>query len=178
MARKGYIEELFARNGYEIEQIDMSTHPYTGRNPSCCFVDLTSNSQADIAAQKLNDQDLLGLPVRLGPGVAASRRGPFSQGYRKAYPKPAVFQRRTRNDASYHSHGYSDQARRVWVADFPDLGEHNAFDGGVRELFAGFDMTRPRFAQIARRIAKKQQSSPTALALKQIATQVTLVTSK
>ncbi|KAI4218279.1 MAG: hypothetical protein LQ349_008782, partial [Xanthoria aureola] len=48
--------------------------PYSGRNPSYCFVELTSPSQAERAVQHLNGQYLLGRPLKIGPGIAASSK--------------------------------------------------------------------------------------------------------
>ena len=75
----------------------MSIDPFTGRNPSYCtgrgsikprkrlnscswqssqdegFVELEPREQADRAIQELNGKDLLGRPVRRGPGVAQEK---------------------------------------------------------------------------------------------------------
>lgn len=58
----------------------MSIDPYTGRNPSYCFVELKSKEQADRAMRKLSGKDLLGRPVKIGPGIArSSSKGPRAQ---------------------------------------------------------------------------------------------------
>lgn len=46
----------------------MSIDPYTGRNPSYCFIELKTKEQADSAMQQLSGTDILGRPAKLGPG--------------------------------------------------------------------------------------------------------------
>ena len=120
--------------------------PYSGRNPSYCFVELTSPSQAENAMRHLNGQYLLGRPLKIGPGIAASKKRNATviqnNRNREAYPneeEPVVFQRWTRTDASEHFE-YGKQGRRVWVGGLPQMGAHSAVNAGVRELFAGFEM--------------------------------------
>ena len=49
----------------------MSIDPFTRRNPSYCFVEVTSKAQAEQATRDLNGTMLLGRPLKVGPGVAA-----------------------------------------------------------------------------------------------------------
>ncbi|KAI4230234.1 MAG: hypothetical protein L6R36_000199 [Xanthoria steineri] len=125
MAQTKDIENLFANNNYQIDHINMSTDPYSGRNPSYCFVELTSPSQAENAMQHLNGQSFLGRPLKIGPGIAASskkRNATINQKTRnhEKYPEeePVVFQRWTRTDASDHFE-YGKQGQRVWVGGLP-----------------------------------------------------------
>lgn len=119
----------------------MSIDPYSGRNPSYCFVELASKAQVDQAMQEMNGQHLLGRPVKLGPGVAKSKKKPSAdhKKYQK-YPEREVFRRWTRTDAEDHFEGYSEQGRRLWVGGLPKMGEHAAVNKGIRELFDGFKM--------------------------------------
>ncbi|KAL8991988.1 MAG: hypothetical protein Q9169_007469 [Polycauliona sp. 2 TL-2023] len=112
----------------------MSTDPYTGRNPSYCFVELPSKSQAEVAMKELSGQLLLGRPVKIGPGLASSKKPSFD------YVKATVFKRWTQTDASNHFEGYTYQGRRVWVGGLPEMGHHSAVNAGVRELFAGCEI--------------------------------------
>lgn len=119
----------------------MSIDPYSGRNPSYGFVELTSKSQADSAMQDLNGKTLLGRPVKLGPGVASRKsRKATSQNADKTYLEKPVYDRWTRTDDSTQFKGYSDQGRRVWVGGLPKMENHYAVNTGIRELFAGFQM--------------------------------------
>ncbi|KAL8727711.1 MAG: hypothetical protein Q9166_005884 [cf. Caloplaca sp. 2 TL-2023] len=68
--------------------MNVSINPYSGRNPSYCFVELVSKAHADGAMQNLNGQNILGRPVKLGPGVAASaKRKVTNQNKRGGYPE-------------------------------------------------------------------------------------------
>ncbi|KAL8846298.1 MAG: hypothetical protein Q9221_008606 [Calogaya cf. arnoldii] len=141
MAKTKDIENLFSQNNYQIAHINMSIDSFTSRNPSYCFVELTTKHQADTAMQQLNGQSLLGRPVKIGPGVAASRKrkATTDQSRDARYPEKPVFQRwtRTESDAS-ERFGYGTQGRRVWVGGLPKMGTHGAVNAGVRELFGGF----------------------------------------
>ncbi|KAI4252379.1 MAG: hypothetical protein L6R42_007988 [Xanthoria sp. 1 TBL-2021] len=142
MAKTTDIQDLFTHNNYQISHINMSIDPYSGRNPSYCFVELTSKSQADSAMQELSGQFLLGRPVKIGPGVAASKKRKATTNHSKhveTYPEEPVFQRWTRTDAPDHF-DYGKQGRRVWVGGLPKMGAHSAVNAGVRELFAGFEI--------------------------------------
>ncbi|KAL8800637.1 MAG: hypothetical protein Q9182_005050 [Xanthomendoza sp. 2 TL-2023] len=119
----------------------MSTDPYSGRNPSYCFVELTTKSQADDAMQELSGKLVLGRPVKLGPGLAApKRKTAMSRSSRGGYSHTPVFQRWTRTDASDHFEGYGLHGRRVRVGGLPKMGAHSAVNAGIRELFAGFEI--------------------------------------
>ena len=119
----------------------MSTDPYTGRNPSYCFVELTTKSQADKALQSLAGQDVLGRPLKLGPGVARSKNQRSTDDAKnKRFPEREVFRRWTRTDAPDHFKGYSGQGQRLWVGGLPEMGMNASVNQGVRELFEGFKM--------------------------------------
>ena len=64
------VEQLFTDNGFTIVNTIMSTDPFTGRNPSYCFVDLETPEEATKAMNQLNGSDVLGRAVRINPGVA------------------------------------------------------------------------------------------------------------
>ncbi|KAL8819720.1 MAG: hypothetical protein Q9223_001908 [Gallowayella weberi] len=126
MAKGVDVMDLFERNGYQIEHMNMSTDPYSGRNPSYCFVELTTKSQADNAMRELSGKLVLGRPVKIGPGLAApKKKSAINRSSRGCYSHTPVFQRWTRTDASDHFEGYGLQGRRV---------------RGIRELFAGFEI--------------------------------------
>jgi len=121
----------------------MSTDPYTGRNPSYCFVELETKDQADKAMHELNGQDVLGQPVKIGPGVANSnRRRPrdsHDRARQERRPTP-VFDRWTRTDAPDHFREYKAQRRRLWVGGLSRMGKHHTVNDEVRNLFKGFRM--------------------------------------
>lgn len=75
-AQKADIESLFGERGFNVTNVNISTDPFTGRNPSYCFVDLDSAEEAQRAIAELNGVDVLGRALKVSPGVA--RRGPGS----------------------------------------------------------------------------------------------------
>ena len=123
----------------------MSIDPYSGRNPSYCFVELATKEQADRAMLELNGRELLGRPVKLGPGIAKSKnRRPSEESNQRAgnkldNPRP-VFDRWTRTDAPDHWKGYSEQGRRLFVGGLPRMPDHHTVNADVRELFRGYSV--------------------------------------
>lgn len=123
----------------------MSIDPYSGRNPSYCFVELATKEQADRATLELNGRELLGRPVKLGPGIARSKnRRPIETSNQRAGNKldssRPVFDRWTRTDASDHWKGYSEQGRRLFVGGLPRMPDHHTVNADVRELFRGYNV--------------------------------------
>ena len=126
------------------EHINMSIDPYTGRNPSYCFVELSSKDQADKAILELNGRDVLGRAVKVGSGVASKGRKPSGNHHntmrheRRTVP---AFDRWTRTDASEHFRAYNEQGRRLWVGGLPRMGDHPTVNDEVRNLFKGYKMS-------------------------------------
>ena len=69
-AQRSDIEELFTGSGCNVVNISISTDPFSGRNPSYCFVDLESAEEAQRAMSELNGVDFMGRSLRVSPGVA------------------------------------------------------------------------------------------------------------
>lgn len=94
--------------------------------------------------RELNGRDLLGRPVKIGPGVAKpeskrSRVQDDQESRRRARQTP-TFDRWTRRDAADHWTGYSEQGRRLWVGGLPRMDDHVTVNNEVRELFKGFKL--------------------------------------
>ncbi|KAL1961925.1 hypothetical protein VTN77DRAFT_754 [Rasamsonia byssochlamydoides] len=150
MAKKEDVEALFAGGDYKIERIDISIDPFTGRNPSYCFVELETKDQADKAMKELDGRDLLGRPVKVKPGVAKSTQqdrssprttdsaSPHANG--KTSSPSFTFDRWHRNDASTHWKGYSDQGRRLYVGGLPKLSNQMSIDSEIRNFFKGYNV--------------------------------------
>jgi RNA recognition motif-containing protein len=127
------------------ERIDISIDPFTGRNPSYCFVELKNKEQADRAMLELNGKEMLGRPVKIGPGVTKSSRdrsyvrtNMYARNERK--PPPFVFDRWERTDAADHWKGYSDQGRRLYIGGLPRMPDQRTANDEIRNLFQGFTM--------------------------------------
>ena len=107
----------------------MSTDPFTGRNPSYCFVELKTKELADKAMEELNGKILLGRPIKLGPGIA-SQRGNHKVKSDYIYPSgwrdhdTPTFNRWTRLDAADHWTGYTDDGRRLFIGGLPEMKGH------------------------------------------------------
>lgn len=95
--------------------------------------------------EELNGTNLLGRPVKIGPGVAKGRGNRVIQGdgvainKRSGLPTP-VFDRWTRTDAPDHWKAYNKENRRLIVSGLPRMVDHYSVNEGVRELFKGFTM--------------------------------------
>lgn len=135
---------------YDREHINMSIDPYSGRNPSYCFVELATQEQANKAMLELSGKAILGRPVKVGPGIARSRNGrPSEEGGQRSRntrdTSRPVFDRWTRTDAPDHWKGYSEQGRRLFVGGLPPMPDHHTVNADVRELFKGYSVYVLRF---------------------------------
>lgn len=123
----------------------MSIDPFTGRNPSYCFVELQTKEQAERAIHELDGKELVGRSAKVRPGVAP-RKG-IGTGTNNDIFNPRLgqhsrpaFDRWTRTDAADHWKGYSEQKRRLYVGGLPQMHDHYSVDADVRNLFQGFSM--------------------------------------
>lgn len=74
-AQTADVQQFFTENGYNDAKVTMTTDPFTGRNPSYCFVDLSSPEEASKALEQLNGAEVLGRAVRMGPGNSKREGG-------------------------------------------------------------------------------------------------------
>lgn len=79
-AQKADIESLFADQGFDVVNVSISTDPFSGRNPSYCFVDLATPEEAQRAIAELNGIEVLGRSLRVSPGVAKRGSGQAGRG--------------------------------------------------------------------------------------------------
>ncbi|EQL30828.1 hypothetical protein, variant 2 [Blastomyces dermatitidis ATCC 26199] len=146
MAKKKDVEALFTEGEtvYNVERIDISIDPFTGRNPSYCFVELESKQQADLAMVELNGKDMLGRPVKIKPGIPKSSKEPFGRRDMATTPEKQpprfVFERWERSDAANHWYDYSAQGRRLFVGGLPRMPDQPTADYEIRKLFYGFNI--------------------------------------
>ncbi|PGH32237.1 hypothetical protein GX50_04968 [[Emmonsia] crescens] len=147
MAKKKDVEALFTEGEtvYDVERIDISIDPFTGRNPSYCFVELESKQQADLAMVELDGKDMLGRPVKIKPGIPKSSKEPFGRRdlattTPEKQPSRFAFERWERSDASSHWYDYSAQGRRLFVGGLPRMPDQPTADYEIRKLFYGFNI--------------------------------------
>lgn len=129
--------------------IDFSIDPFTGRDPSFCFVDLASNYAAQ-AIETMQGQDIRGRPIRLNhnsrsnskaswPRPTAQHRGRNPKGTTPADINDGafVFNRWTRDDAKDHWIAPHDEDRRLFIGGLPRISTQRALDLEMRQLFRG-----------------------------------------
>ena len=95
-------------------------------------MDLQNNQQADKAILTLNGLEVLGRPIKIGPGVAKSKGQNNQPG--------DSYDRWERNDAADHWGGYTEQGRRVFVGGLPRMSNHYDVEDGVRQFFHGYNV--------------------------------------
>ncbi|EER42969.1 ribonucleoprotein [Histoplasma capsulatum H143] len=148
MAKKKDVEALFTKGEtvYNVERVDISIDPFTGRNPSYCFVELESKAQADLAMAELNGKDMLGRPVTIKPGIPKSFKEPLfgrrdqTKMTPEKQPPRFAFERWERSDAASHWYDYSAQGRRLFVGGLPRMPDQPTADYEIRKLFYGFNV--------------------------------------
>ncbi|KAF7984797.1 hypothetical protein HWV62_11800 [Athelia sp. TMB] len=152
-AQEEDIEKLFSENGFSIAKIDMSIDPFTGRNPSYCFVDLETAEDASRAMAELNGKEILGRVAKIKPGVA--KRPPEyaptpTRGWGTRDTAPArnhsteykpTFDRWSRTDAHNHWEGPPLPGHRLYVGGLPRIDGQPRVDAEIQALFRGFQLT-------------------------------------
>ncbi|PLB42715.1 ribonucleoprotein [Aspergillus candidus] len=150
------VKALFTAAEFAIERIDIAVDPFTGRNPSYCFVDLESKEIADKAMVELDGSDMLGRPVKIRPGVvkSASERSQQQQQQQQGdgSPRPnrnapfSVDQWRRGGDAPAPipapalTRTNSDSSRRLYVGGLPRLTDAEEISSNMTQFFQGYDV--------------------------------------
>ncbi|KAF7196005.1 RNA-binding protein CP33, chloroplastic [Pseudocercospora fuligena] len=153
VAQKSDIENFFSQNNVAIKKIDISTDPFTGRNPSYCFVDFHSEEEAAQAMENLQGQEIRGRPVRINP---KTERSSFKERLptkvwdrnwtRREVPSRDVdetahaFDRWNRDDAQTHWSAPENEKRRIWVGGLPRIPNQDSLNAEMRELFQGYNV--------------------------------------
>lgn len=69
------IETYLTEAGFDIERLDISVDPFTGKNPSYCFVELFTAEQAQRALSELPGASFMGRPLRVNVHIPKRRDG-------------------------------------------------------------------------------------------------------
>jgi RNA recognition motif-containing protein len=116
--------------------------PFTGRNPSYCFVDLQTKEHAERAMVELDGRDMLGRPVKIKPGVAKSAeraaeqpRTPFAMSRWRERPEGSP----TSSPTSFAKVNH-DSSQRVYVGGLPRLTEPESVQSNMRTFFQGYNV--------------------------------------
>ncbi|KAF3391305.1 hypothetical protein F1880_007521 [Penicillium rolfsii] len=138
------VEALFTAAEFPIERIDIAIDPFTGRNPSYCFVDLQTKEHAERAMVELDGHDMLGRPVKIKPGVAKSAeraaehtRTPFSSPMSRWRPSESSNNSNTISSAKVNN---NDSSQRVYVGGLPRLTEPESVQSNMRTFFQGYNV--------------------------------------
>ncbi|KAK3058516.1 hypothetical protein LTR09_000080 [Extremus antarcticus] len=147
VAQREDVEALFEANGISISKLDIPTDPFTGRNPSYCFVDLLPGD-ASLALDRLPGQEVRGRPIKVS-SYTERRRKPARSNF-DTYAgvstcidptlstQAHVFDRWHRRDAKEHWTTPCDEGRRLWIGGLPRIDSAPALNVELRKLFQGF----------------------------------------
>ncbi|KAJ5321989.1 Multiple RNA-binding domain-containing protein [Penicillium brevicompactum] len=126
------VKAIFMAAQMPIEGIDIAIDPFTGRNPSYCFVDLQHKEHASRAMSELDGIDMLGRPLKIRPGVAKSQErinnppSPFNVSGWREQERPSFAKLN------------SDSSSRVYVGGLPRLTDHEVVQNGIETFFKDF----------------------------------------
>lgn len=123
---------------FHSERIDIAVDPFTGRNPSYCFVDLTTKEQAERAMAQLDGHDLQGRPVRIKPGVAKSADDQNQQQQQRS--SPFGQDRWRRSDQSSPARVNTDSSRRVYVGGLPRVADAEGVQSKILTFFHEYNV--------------------------------------
>ncbi|KKK14840.1 hypothetical protein P175DRAFT_0526393 [Aspergillus ochraceoroseus IBT 24754] len=159
-AKSEDVQALFTAAGFGIERIDIAIDPFTGRNPSYCFVDLETKELAERAMAELDGQDMLGRPVKIKPGVIKSagersqqrteptlgsprsnRTSPFNADrWRRDDPAGASASASASAAPGTPSKTNSDSSRRLYVGGLPKLTDQEAITSNITNFFKDYNV--------------------------------------
>ena len=131
------------------KKIVMSIDPFTGRNPSYCFVDLYRVEDAARALKTLQRRSIRGRPVKVNLEFKRRNRSARQASYmlvsggtiaRPFNENAYVFDRWPRDDASEHWTNPQDEGRRLYVGRLSKRSGQHTVDLEMRDLFDGFDL--------------------------------------
>lgn len=120
------------------ERIDIAIDPFTGRNPSYCFVDLNTKEDAQRAMVDLDGKDMLGRPVKIKPGVARSSAERNEQQQRS--PVGMDRWRRPEGASPIKTVADSDASQRVYVGGLPRVAEAEVLEAHIKTFFQGYNV--------------------------------------
>ncbi|KAJ5661477.1 uncharacterized protein N7477_009093 [Penicillium maclennaniae] len=137
------VEALFTAAQYSVERIDIAIDPFTGRNPSYCFVDLQTKEAAERAMIELDGRDMQGRAVRVKPGVtkSASERTDDRSGERTGEQSRGasnnIINARWRSPATAVTPP-PDSSQRVYVGGLPRVAEQETVESNMKNFFSEF----------------------------------------
>lgn len=130
----------------------MSIDPFTGRNPSYCFVDLDRSEDAEAVKRRLGGYKIRGRPIKIDYDVGKRSIGPqrteshTRKGEWRRFDSerttgsPMVFDRYARKDARDHWTKPVEEGRRLYVGGLSDNANQGQVNEEMRHLFSGFNI--------------------------------------
>jgi hypothetical protein len=112
----------------------MSIDAFTGRNPSYCFVDMYTESDASLALQTMQGQLVRWRPVKLNRNTQRQRPKPQSATEKRLN----TF--RYRDDVSSHWTAPAMENRRLYVGGLPQIAGQRTLNAEMAALFHGYDI--------------------------------------
>jgi RNA recognition motif-containing protein len=131
----------------------MSIDPFSGRNPSYCFVDLASKDDAEAVIRKLQAQTIRGRPIRIKYDTgkrdcseAFQLKTRMQNGEWKTFnftpstAKPSIFDRYEWKEAREHWTKPIEEGRRLFVGGLSDISCQAFVNVEMQQLFEVFDL--------------------------------------
>jgi RNA recognition motif-containing protein len=160
------MEQYLSDAGFQVERLDMSVDPFSGRNPSYCFAELNSAEEAQRAISALTGGSFQGRPLRVnvhtpkkggregnGTGYTDNKprvltydqRGQASPaGLRHATnggdAKPYAFDRWGRKDAESHWTAPATEGKRLYIGGLPRIDGQEIVNEELRGIFKAFQV--------------------------------------
>lgn len=133
-AKKDDIFKLFTDHNFEPQKIDISVDPFTGRNPSYCFLEFGSSVKAALAIHDMTGVRFLGRPLKLNKCTPPRNRVFCDDKHR-------AFDRYKQADEA-HEHWYlpAKEGRRAWVGGLPKARDQWASQQMISDFLEGYDV--------------------------------------
>jgi len=156
------VQQYLNDAGFEVERVDMTIDPLSGRNPSYCFAELFSVEEAQRALSALPGASFMGRPLKVN--VHTPRRAGGAGGFGGSdRPRGGMgtFERGGRSGGGFGSGGYgsreggerpsygqrqsdfgsaqpAEQSTRLYVGGLPQIENQDSFGDDVKAVFKEF----------------------------------------
>lgn len=140
--------------------LDISIDPFSGRNPSYCFIDLDHSEDSEAVLRRLEGYRIRGRPTKINYDTGRRSKGrQRSETRMQPGPwelttgSPMVFDRYAWKDAREHWTKPVQEGRRLFVGGLSDECNQGLVNGEMRRLFSGFDIQA-----VSKRVLPRQSS--------------------
>ncbi|GIZ41405.1 hypothetical protein CKM354_000471000 [Cercospora kikuchii] len=166
VAQKRDIEALFQKHDVTVKNIDISIDPFTGRNPSYCFVDFYDQETAHHVLDTLQGENVRGRPIKINFNTKRRAATPHNNNFASSdkrdnhtrrtqnnwrtptssptsnqdHQAPYVFDRWHRNDAHTHWTTPAEEGRRLFVGRLPRIPQYYTLELEMKTLFKDYNL--------------------------------------